>query len=672
MTYIIPSQEDKKFSQKNDGDLSGNIFVTKNIDFRSKGYVKLSHAVVAFMTTDNDADFDTADGIFTSDGQTYFLSDEVFSRSALGLDTLSSHAGDTNRPTPGVEEDGVFFNDTEVISDGTRIYYQSGSGVWTDISLTLNSGEPTSMTAWSGANTLAVGNDNKVKFVNTSWALNGTVLTLPLEFKVTGISSNGQTLYIATRHEGNGIAQLFVVTTIKTSADASYPIGSFEMFSIRAYGSSIAGVNSRGQLLFFNGGGFDELAHFPAANASNEWADALNDHSKISTKGIVVDGERIYIRYDSTYETGQVRYDNYFPGGVACYDPAVGLHHFTSPSYTRLSQDSIGTGDVDIATDQITVSSAPVTGTPCFYDPVTTPLIGGLSEFVIYYVIKVDATHIKLATSYANAVAGTAIDLTSTGNAFQSLFFFLVKDYGWAYAERRGGIAILTSDLMDNTYGDRVVFTADLFNNGVDKTVGCIQNPFLPNRGYFITPRLNSSGIEDIYDCFLIKHKLLKVDDQIIVKYKTRERLGLPLNLAINNSAHYVGTWLTTTTFTTPRDLTNVAAGDEVEIIAGVGAGTLAHITVTPTYSAGTGLWTVTIDEAFIFATAADTMYFTVDNFKKIAVITSSSVNADKGHFRQAIDEAQDKFIQFKVELRGLDTTIEEFQAGNKTQIPLN
>lgn len=40
---------------------------------------------------------------------------------------------------------------------------------------------------------------------------------------------------------------------------------------------------------------------------------------------------------------------------------------------------------------------------------------GGLSPDTIYYVIPVDATHIKLATTYENALAGTAINITSTG-----------------------------------------------------------------------------------------------------------------------------------------------------------------------------------------------------------------------------------------------------------------
>lgn len=48
-------------------------------------------------------------------------------------------------------------------------------------------------------------------------------------------------------------------------------------------------------------------------------------------------------------------------------------------------------------------------------------LPGGLSAATDYFVIKVSDTTIKLATSYANAVAGTAIDISSNGTGTQTL-----------------------------------------------------------------------------------------------------------------------------------------------------------------------------------------------------------------------------------------------------------
>lgn len=51
----------------------------------------------------------------------------------------------------------------------------------------------------------------------------------------------------------------------------------------------------------------------------------------------------------------------------------------------------------------------------------TTTLPGGLAAATDYYVIKVSDTECKLATSYANAVAGTNIDITTAGSGTHTI-----------------------------------------------------------------------------------------------------------------------------------------------------------------------------------------------------------------------------------------------------------
>lgn len=51
----------------------------------------------------------------------------------------------------------------------------------------------------------------------------------------------------------------------------------------------------------------------------------------------------------------------------------------------------------------------------------TTTLPAGLSLATDYFVIVIDANTYKLATSYANAIAGTAIDITSTGTGTHTI-----------------------------------------------------------------------------------------------------------------------------------------------------------------------------------------------------------------------------------------------------------
>lgn len=54
-------------------------------------------------------------------------------------------------------------------------------------------------------------------------------------------------------------------------------------------------------------------------------------------------------------------------------------------------------------------------------------LPGGLATATNYYVIVVSGTTFKLATSYANAVAGTAIDITTAGTGTQTVTWLLPR-----------------------------------------------------------------------------------------------------------------------------------------------------------------------------------------------------------------------------------------------------
>lgn len=73
--------------------------------------------------------------------------------------------------------------------------------------------------------------------------------------------------------------------------------------------------------------------------------------------------------------------------------------------------------DVNTGNEQITVTanSELVTGRKVQLTTTGT-LPTGLSAATDYYIIKVDSTHIQLASSLANAVAGTAINITAQGS----------------------------------------------------------------------------------------------------------------------------------------------------------------------------------------------------------------------------------------------------------------
>lgn len=75
---------------------------------------------------------------------------------------------------------------------------------------------------------------------------------------------------------------------------------------------------------------------------------------------------------------------------------------------------------VVIATDKITVANDVPSGTEIKFSStgvVPAPLVTG----TVYYAIRVDATHIKVATTPVTAAAGTAINLTDVGSGTHTL-----------------------------------------------------------------------------------------------------------------------------------------------------------------------------------------------------------------------------------------------------------
>lgn len=91
----------------------------------------------------------------------------------------------------------------------------------------------------------------------------------------------------------------------------------------------------------------------------------------------------------------------------------------------------------DSGTEQLLIDN-----TSSFYTgtPVTVANSGGelpspLAPATTYYVINIDSTHIQLATTLANAIAGTAINITTNGTGTNSIF---ITDSTWVLGQYVG------------------------------------------------------------------------------------------------------------------------------------------------------------------------------------------------------------------------------------------
>jgi len=124
------------------------------------------------------------------------------------------------------------------------------------------------------------------------------------------------------------------------------------------------------------------------------------------------------------------------PGTLALVD-VIGFYRVTSVTTTtaQATTNTLGQSDTftaDAGTDTCTWSSSAnypsniLTGTRVRLTTTTT-LPGGLATATDYYVIRVTDTTFKLATSYANAVAGTAINITDAGTGTHTVTWLLPR-----------------------------------------------------------------------------------------------------------------------------------------------------------------------------------------------------------------------------------------------------
>lgn len=104
----------------------------------------------------------------------------------------------------------------------------------------------------------------------------------------------------------------------------------------------------------------------------------------------------------------------------------LGFYRVTSVTTTTAQSTTntlvaFSTFTADASTDIITHSNINLLNYSIIQVSSTTTLPGGLSAATNYFVIKVTDTTCKLATSYANAVAGTAIDITDAGTGTHTI-----------------------------------------------------------------------------------------------------------------------------------------------------------------------------------------------------------------------------------------------------------
>ena len=98
----------------------------------------------------------------------------------------------------------------------------------------------------------------------------------------------------------------------------------------------------------------------------------------------------------------------------------------TTNTLGRTATFTAATSDIITYTSTTSIPSNLLTGTRVRVSTTTT-LPAGLAAATDYYLIKISDTTCYLATSYANAIAGTRIDITSTGTGTHTMSWLLPR-----------------------------------------------------------------------------------------------------------------------------------------------------------------------------------------------------------------------------------------------------
>lgn len=660
----------------NTSDKFGSLQFVENMNFDELGYMKLSQRMMLFHDSDDNNDFGIPLAFIRISFGSYIVptsSNAVFNVAVDNSTQDFLENSGTNEPTCTSDSHGEYFNDLLLVSTATSVFSRALSGsqsaAWTSRITELTSGKRHFLRVFKNRNTICVTNGNVVKQYTTAYAAS-VDLTIPSDYEAIGLAYNADTMAVVTRPASvtaNGNAYFFVWDGATTSAGAGYDTGSDVVIAVAPYLSSFALITRAGELLYFNGGGFTKLAQFPFYFSDFYHSSSLNDlgYGDIMTVG----GDKIYINtlFDFS-ENGRKRerylYTN--PSGIWCFDPKVGLYHRSSLSISPATLFICSNASTNVTTDILTVLSGtvPATGTRIRYTTSGSDVLGGLTIGTDYFVINVSSSTFKLATTHENALTGVAVDITSKGTGSSDYFFaYEVKDFGTSYVSEAGAV----NPVSDTTqvYG-RFIAGGDLYDTDLtNKQVCCLSVPFLENRGCAVLPKIFSQGKTDKAGKLSIRFRPLTTGDSIHVYVRSEDVYGLP----VSNTGTAISTWTGTnelyTTFDLSEAKTYLDAGGSLLMKVTAGSGGGAYVPVSQINTDDDLTYSLVLEEEVNGVTAGDKCYFLLMNYRKVDYIDSTSEEAGLG-YAEFNPEAEGKFIQYLIELRGNGVTIEDIDYPNK------
>lgn len=645
-----------------------DLVQTRGVSLRMTNSIMIEKKPIVLQTQADNSTFQNLLAIASDENSNYFVTSQgVFSLSTFSALPTFTALTNTNQPGGTYNRDGVIFNGVFHLAGDTKVAYYTGGGLptWTNAVTSLSASYPIVLNNFAEQAGLAVGNGNTVYLYNTSYSL-VTTLTMPLEYIVTSMVSRGNNLYIATRNISGGGAQLFIWTGTGTAAQFQWPVNADWIYSVCDYNNSVACVTSEGQILSYNGGGFDELENLPVYSTPYSWVSSSSVNSgvgKVAARGMKAIGKRLLINIDGSVSlSGGGFPGNYLPqqpSGLWEYNATNGLFHRAGYCHTKYQTFSV----VEVDSGNMVFSSAhnAVTGDPVYIQ--ASGSISGIEQNQVYFAIVTGANALTLALTRADAISGTAITMSGASGGAQ-VCIDAVNEIGATLIQTVGAIGTFNKNFPNSFFGTEVMFGGSVPNDTGTQTYTLMSLGLGRSRCSFVSARIMTDDPTNRFGQLTVwPNNLLASFEEIIVKVRKLANLAYPT--IVSQGTVSPVQWTSNTTFTATaldRDLSQVKIGDECTILQGAGSGYTAHVL---TISETAGVWTVVLDEPIGLIVNGNESEVQFDNWTKIKVVNNTDSHLGQGYANINVGK-NSAWMQVKHELRGRDQSFDKFSQVNK------
>ena len=340
-TYSVPNTE-KRILQPNSGDVQGNVFATFNVDLNSnKGRIRTGGNVLKAFTNADDADFaGYAGAIARYAGDIFAISDKAFTTSD---DTPTS--GWAEASTSGSEPnsgntvmDAVTFDGLLLVSEATDIkrWNDTSWASWWQTTLSqsaLATGERHLIRVGADGNLYIVDSGNKLYKVTPASVVTTTGAGT-LDFSSTThtfqcMETSSTRLWIGTKNsDGEAVVIEWDMAPNSNSANRIHKVGAKAVYCIAIWNDTPIALLSNGRVKYFDGSSFVD---FPGAQLPVGEKVLLSEYVHPNGWAIIDNYPHFLLRGGA--ESGVDAYTSttsgnwYFPAGVWCLDPEIGLYH---------------------------------------------------------------------------------------------------------------------------------------------------------------------------------------------------------------------------------------------------------------------------------------------------------------------------------------------------------